>query len=161
MDNDSQVILGWAGRVAEIYRRLMQIEEEQASLIKELEAIRGGAPVPLAIFGSGPSEGGPQAPSISITGSATGIVRLPTGGTAKRVHEFMVSRPGEPFTPEAVTQALGLGLEAKPMVNTALSRLRRAGVIRRPEAGIYLYQPGNSDPPEGFDQEGESTTETY
>ena len=145
MEKGSRVILDWASRVADIYRRLLQIQEEHNSLIQELETIRAGAPVATtanienAIVG-----GNSNPPAFAITGSATGVVGLPSGGTAKRVHEFMKENPGITYTPSDVTNALGLGPEGKPMVNTALSRLRRAGVLQQPKSGEYVFpKPDN------------------
>jgi len=140
MEKESRVILDWAGRVTEIYRRLLQLDEERNSLIQELEATRAGAPLPPTTnFGSAAVEGSAHAPAFAIRGSASGVVGLPTGGTAKRVHEFMKENPGVTYTPSDVTNALGLGPEGKPMVNTALSRLRRAGVLQQPKAGEYVF----------------------
>lgn len=140
MEAENRVIIDWAGRVAEIYRRLLQIDEERASLIRELEAIRTGTPL-SSVVGIGPAPKGegssfPVAPEMA--GSTVGVVNIPSGGTAKKVHEFMKDHPGVTYTPGDVTQALGLGPEGKPMVNTALSRLRRAGVLRQPKAGEYV-----------------------
>ena len=169
MTKENQVTLGWAGRVTEIYQRLLQIEGERNSLIKELESIRTGTPVmqPLGIFENLPItfvEGASNS-TLSLKVGGAGIVQtvrkeslIPTGGTAKKVHDYMAAHPGTPFTPEEVRQALGLEPEGKPMVNTALSRLRRAGVLLRPNSGEYVF-PKSEGPQQGGAEEGSQREE--
>ena len=143
MDNKNRV-LSWAARVADIYKRLVEIDEERAALILELEAFCGGdsdqgtnalrastKAVALAQGSLSTADGG------SLGGSKESLI--PSGGAAKKVHEFMIANPGEAFTPLEVTQALGLGPDRKAMVNTALSRLYRAKILERPESGKYLF----------------------
>ena len=131
------VTLDWASRVSEIYKKLVEIEAERSSLVGELEAIRQGAPLPLSRF----RHSEPDKSARTIKRESL----IPSGGIAKKVHEFMISNPGNIYSPDAVTQALDLNQDKKSVVNTALSRLFRANVLNRPRPGEYILKESEKE----------------
>jgi hypothetical protein len=126
----------WAERVAELYSRLLTIDTERTSILEQLANLRAGAGPSVE-----PDSGNkPKRPS-----PADDEPTIPKKGVAQDVYNHILASPGIEFTTEAMTTALGLDDTKKPVVTTALSRLFRSGLLKRPKIGVYVLPAQNQD----------------
>lgn len=119
----------WAEQVADLYKRLLQLDSERNEILEQLAQLRVGS----AIRDSTQSQKKP-----SRIGQAEDDLTIPKKGIAHDVYNHIMANPGMDFTAESMTAALSLDESKKPVVTTALSRLFRARLLRRPSPGVYV-----------------------